>query len=270
MCANIRHTCKHATLKKKNFCNDKTPMFIVLKLFFVTTGLQCLCLLQSTLANCTAGPLVCRIIPCLRIWRDVECRIGKDQTRLELAQTHWIEDPDKIHKHTCMNSPYPCLFCSDFSSSWSYCLVFSSNKLILKPLWWYYLSKDAVQCSPVCGGAPVEYKKDRFYATLVKNCHEGVNTGYSLWATFSWPIDNNPHTHTPSTMSGDSVHSANDMWCTVQGHLLQTILGVAFWADDICKRAVHESTLQTWVVLAAAATELRKALRSVRPLFSSS
>ena len=78
------------------------------------------------------------------------------------------------------------------------------------------LSLKAVQSSPV--PAPVEYKKERFYATTLIEIAGKQKTGvatldiFTLGNLFLIAIDNNPHTaHQPSTMSGDSVHPANDM-----------------------------------------------------------
>ena len=76
------------------------------------------------------------------------------------------------------------------------------------------LSLKAAQCSPV--PAPVEYKKERFYATtlieIATKTGEATLDIFTLGNLFLIAIDNNPHTaHQPSTMSGDSVHPGNDM-----------------------------------------------------------
>ena len=103
------------------------------------------------------------------------------------------------------------------------------------------LSLKAVQSSPV--PAPVEYKKERFYATtlieIATKTGEATLDIFTLGNLFLIAIDNNPHTaHQPSTMSGDSVHPANDMWCTAVQAVppppwsLQNILGSGFWSSS--------------------------------------
>ena len=126
--------------------------------------------------------------------KGVECRIGKDQKRLEWHATATALEKDK-HTHVYI----------------SHRVV--SSKLILKPPL-MILSLKAVQCSPV--PAPVEYKKKRFYATtlieIATKTGEATLDIFTLGNLFLIAIDNYPHTaHQPSTMSGDSVHPANDM-----------------------------------------------------------
>ena len=126
---------------------------------------------------------------------------------------------------------HPCVY---FSSS-----CFFQQTDIKPPL--MILSLKAAQCSPV--PAPVEYKKERFYATtlieIATKTGEATLDIFTLGNLFLIAIDNNPHTaHQPSTMSGDSVHPANDMWCTAVQAVppppwsLQNILGSGFWSSS--------------------------------------
>ena len=136
------------------FCNNKTSMFMCCIASYIALQGPSYAGWKSTLIHWGA-------------WRGVECRIGKDQRRLE-----WRMEKDKsTTKHTHMRS----LFCSDLS-----------NNLIELKLGGFIRQTDIKspddiipkQCSAVLCAVQLSTRKIDFMQGI--NCHEGGGQGGRL------------------------------------------------------------------------------------------